>query len=248
MRQPVHFLPIATTLVALVFAIVVFLRYRERRSGPHLLWWAGGILVYGAGTFTEAAVTLAGWHEPLFRAWYISGALLGGAPLAQGTVYLLFSRRAANRMAAALITVVAIAATCVLLTPLNHALVEPYRLTGAVIEWRWVRMFSPFINTYAVIFLVGGAVVSALRFRRSAETHHRFVGNVLIAVGAILPGIGGMATRFGYTEVLYVTEFVGLALIWWGYRWNVRAPATAVSAIRTAASLPASVPSTRALR
>jgi hypothetical protein len=34
----------------------------------------------------------------------------------------------------------------------------------------------------------------------------RVIANVLIAIGAILPGIGGTATRMGYTEVLYVTE------------------------------------------
>lgn len=236
MRQPVHFIPIATTLIALVFAVVVYRRYLERRSGPHLLWWAAGIVVFGVGTLTEATVTLFGWHPAVFRAWYISGALLGGAPLAQGTVYLLFNRRTAHRLAAALVTAVTVAAVFVLLTPLDLGLVEPYRLSGKVIEWRWVRFFSPFINTYAVLFLVGGAVVSAMRFRRSADTHHRFVGNVLIAIGAILPGIGGTATRFGYTEVLYVTEFVGLILIWLGYRWNVRAPVPAPSAVRAPAA------------
>lgn len=226
MREPVHFIPIATTIVALAFAVVVFNRYRERRTGPHLQWWAAGILIYGVGTGTEAAVTLFGWQDAVFRAWYISGALLGGAPLAQGTVYLLLARRTANRLALVLVSVVAVAAVCALLVPVNEALVEPYRLTGRVMEWRWVRFFSPFINTYAFIFLVGGAVLSAIRYRSRADTYHRFVGNVLIAAGALLPGIGGTATRFGYTEVLYVTEFVGLVLIWMGYRWNVRAPVT----------------------
>ena len=224
MREPVHFIPIATTLVALVFAGVVFARYRKRRSGPHLLWWAGGILTYGVGTMVEAAVTLTGWHVVPFKAWYISGALLGGAPLAQGTVYLMFSRRTANRLTAVLVPFILIAATSVALSPVNTALVEPYRLTGSVMEWSWARLFSPFINTYAFVFLVGGAVVSALRYRRSVDTYHRFIGNVLIAIGALLPGIGGAATRFGYTEVLYVMEFVGLLLIWAGYRWNVRVP------------------------
>ena len=84
MREPVYFIPIFTTLMALVFATVVARRWRERRSGPHLLWWTFGILTYGAGTLTEASVTLFGWHEALFKAWYITGALLGGAPLAQG--------------------------------------------------------------------------------------------------------------------------------------------------------------------
>ena len=220
-RSPVHFIPILTTILAVVFATVVYRRYRERRTGPHLLWWSAGLLVYAMGTFTEAFVTLFGWNEGIFRAWYISGALLGGAPLAQGTVYLLLPRRTAHRLSAALIAAVALGAALVLLVPIGPELVEPHRLTGRVMAWPWVRAVSPFINLYALIFLVGGAAWSAVRFRRRRETHHRFVGNSLIAVGALLPGIGGSATRFGYTEVLYVTELVGLVMIWYGYRWNV---------------------------
>lgn len=226
MREPVHFIPIATTILALVFAVVILRRYGERRSGPHLLWWGLGILMYGVGTGTEAAVTLFGWSPGLFRAWYISGALLGGAPLAQGTVYLMIRRRTANAMAAALIAVVTVAAACVLLTPINPELAEVHRLSGRVMEWQWVRAFSPFINLYAAIFLIGGAVLSAVRFSRNRNMHHRVIGNVLIAVGALLPGIGGAATRFGHVEVLYVTELAGLLLIWMGYRWNVRSPVT----------------------
>ena len=224
MRGPVHFIPIVTTLVALVFAWVLFERYRERRPSPHLAWWAAGVLMYAVGTLTEASVTLLGWNEPTFRAWYISGALLGGAPLAQGTVYLMLPRRTANGLTALLVPFIVVAATCVLVTPVDYSLVEAHRLTGQVMEWTWVRGFSPFINLYAVIFLVGGAMLSAWRFRNSPATYHRFVGNCFIAVGAILPGIGGSFTRFGYTEVLYVTELVGILLIWIGYRWNVREP------------------------
>ena len=66
--------------------------------------------------------------------------------------------------------------------------------------------------------LVGGATLSAVRYARQPGQRHRFTGNVLIAVGALLPGIGGSATRFGHTEVLYVTELIGLVLILAGYR------------------------------
>lgn len=230
MRGPVHFIPIATTVLALAFAAAIFHRYRERRSGPHLPWWGAGILLYGVGTLTEASVTLFGWSEPLFRAWYISGALLGGAPLAQGTVYLLMRRRTANILAAILLTWIAFAAGFVLLTPIDHSLVETHRLSGGVMVWTWVRLLSPLVNAYAAVFLIGGAVYSALRFRRLTHLRHRFVGNVLIAIGALLPGIGGSATRMGYVEVLYVTELLGLCLIWLGYRWNVREPAPASTA------------------
>ncbi|HSG07631.1 MAG TPA: hypothetical protein VLA36_04725 [Longimicrobiales bacterium] len=218
----VSYIPIATTLVALLFAPVVFRRWKERRSGPHLLWWAAGILLFGVGTFTEAFTTLFGWNEWVFRSWYISGALLGGAPLAQGTVYLMFSRKLANRLSALLILTVVVASTVVILSPINYDAVELHRLTGRVMEWRGARLFSPFINTYAAIFLIGGAAMSAWRFRKDPTARHRFIGNVFIALGAFLPGIGGTATRFGHTEVLYIMEFLGLILIWIGYQYNVK--------------------------
>ncbi len=221
MRDAVHFIPIITTFVAAAFAPIVFRRWQMRKPAPHLFWWALGIALYGAGTLTESLTTLFGWHEWIFRSWYITGALLGGAPLAQGTVYLMFSRKTADRMAAVLVTVVLIAATVVILSPIDYAAVETHRLTGHVMEWRQARLFSPFINTYAAIFLIGGAVLSAWRFRSDPSARHRFLGNCFIAAGAFLPGIGGTFTRFGYTEVLYVTELLGLLMIWVGYRYNV---------------------------
>lgn len=214
----VHYVPLVTTVVAVVFAWVILRRYRARRSGPHLAWWGAGVLLYGVGTFVESAVTLFGWSEGLFRTWYISGALLGGAPLAQGTVYLLLARRTAHRMTAVLLPFIAVAALFVLLSPIDGSAVEPHRLSGRVLAWSWVRLFSPFINTYAFAFLVGGAVLSAVRARHRAGQHHRVTGNALIAFGALLPGIGGAFTRMGHTEVLYVTELAGILFIWLGYR------------------------------
>lgn len=218
----VHYVPIVTTILAAVFAVEIFQRYRQHPDRLHLLWWAIGVAVYGVGTFTEAATTLIGWNEPTFRAWYISGALLGGAPLAQGTVYLLLSRRTAHALSITLVSFVAIASIAVILSPINYAEVEAHRLTGRVFGWQWVRGFSPFVNLYAVVFLIGGAILSALRYSRDPATRHRVIANVLIASGAILPGIGGSATRMGYTEVLYVTELAGLVLTWMGYRLSVR--------------------------
>jgi hypothetical protein len=148
---------------------------------------------------------------------------MGGAPLAQGTVYLMLPRRRAHVLTAVLVTVVVAASVAVWLSPVQYALVEPHRLTGRVFEWTWVRRFSPFINLYAVIFLIGGAIVSAVRFSRDETTRHRMWANVWIAAGAMLPGIGGTATRFGHTEVLYITELLGLLMMWRGYALSVRA-------------------------
>jgi hypothetical protein len=223
----VHFIPIVTTILAVPFSLEIYRRYRQHPERLHLLWWALGIATYGVGTFTEAATTLLGWREPIFRAWYVSGALLGGAPLAQGTVYLLLSRRVAHALTALLLAYVAVATVAVYLSPIDYTLVETHRLSGRVFEWQWVRAFSPIVNLYAVVFLIGGAVLSALRYSADPATRHRMWANVFIAVGAILPGIGGTATRMGHVEVLYVTELVGMLLTWLGYRMSVRPMPTA---------------------
>lgn len=223
MPTPVHYIPIFTTILALTFAVVLFRRYRERGKA-HLLWWGIGMVTYAAGTITESLTTLIGWHEPIFRAWYITGALLGGAPLAQGTVYLLLSKKVADRLTSLLVTAVVVGGIFVWLSPITYDLVETHRLSGKVLAWHQVRYLSPFINLYALCFLVGGAILSAIRYASKRETHHRMLANIAIAAGGLLPGIGGTFTRFGHVEVLYVTEFLGLCLIAVGYRLST-APA-----------------------
>jgi hypothetical protein len=218
----VHFIPIVTTLLAVPFSLEIYRRYRQFPERLHLLWWSIGIATYGVGTFTESLTSLFGWQEPTFRAWYISGALLGAAPLAQGTVYLMLSRTVAHVLTAVLILYIVAASVAVMLSPIDYGVVETHRLSGRVFGWQWVRMFSPLVNLYAVVFLIGGAIASAFRYSADVATHHRMWANVLIAVGAILPGIGGTATRLGHVEVLYVTELAGMLLTWTGYRMSVR--------------------------
>ena len=94
---------------------------------------------------------------------------------------------------------------------------ESHRPTGAILEWRWVRLMTPFINLYAAAFLVGGAFLSARRYAKSGDFPERVRGNILIAVGGILPGIGGSMAKGGLVEALYIGECVGLVFIWLGY-------------------------------
>lgn len=215
--QPVHYIPILTTILSTLFAVRLYRHWRRKPQATYLLWWLIGLVTYAAGTLAESLTTVFGWSEPVFRAWYITGALLGGAPLAQGTVYLLLPRRTADRLTAALLSVVAFGAIAVLLSPIDHALVEPARLSGKVLEWHWVRLVSPWVNLYAVVFLVGGALWSAWKYSRDRDNATRMWGNLAIAVGTILPGIGGSFTRFGHVEVLYVTELIGVLFVWAGY-------------------------------
>jgi len=215
----VHYLPVLTTAIAATFFVVMLRAALIRRTGPHLAWWAFGVFAYGLGTLVEASITLAGNSVALTKAWYIAGALLGGYPLAQGAVYLHLRRRTANATAYATLAFVAFAACMVVLSPVDIAHLDPQRPQGALLAWHWVRWLTPFINLYAFVFLVGGAALSAVRFRKGP----RVLGNILIAIGALLPGIGGGLAKTGFVEALYVLELAGLILIWIGYGVMVRA-------------------------
>jgi hypothetical protein len=212
----VSYIPILTTLLSVYFLTRIIPHYRAKGS-PYLLWWTLGVLTFGMGTLTESINAIFGWSVWNTKVWYIVGALLGGYPLAQGSIYLLMNRRFADISAVVCSAFILIAAAFVLASPIVVPDGFDYRLDPGVFAWQWIRRFSPFLNTYAAIFLIGGAVYSAIRYSSVAEGRTRFIGNTLIAIGAILPGIGGYATRKGFVEALYVTELIGLTLIYFGY-------------------------------
>ncbi|MGE3172153.1 MAG: hypothetical protein AB7O97_05955 [Planctomycetota bacterium] len=216
-----HHLPILTTVLAALFLVRLAQRYRTHPS-THLLWYAFGIATFGLGTALESAITLAGNGPWLNKLWYAAGAVLGGYPLAQGTVHLLCAQRTARRLDFVTVPIVNVLVVLVLASPVVVSELEPHRPTGAVLGWSWLRLMTPLVNGYAALFLIGGAVLSAVRHGGVAGGRHRAVGNAAIALGALLPGIGGAMAKGGVVEALYVGELVGLALIWWGYAQCVR--------------------------
>jgi hypothetical protein len=213
----IYYIPIITSFLSICFFIEIYKHYLSKKK-KYLLWWMLGVVTFGLGTLSESLHALIGYNEFNLRFWYIIGALLGGFPLAQGTVYLLFSKKFANRTTIFFVSYIIIAAIFVILTPISIPEDFDGRLTGKVFEWTWVRFFSPLINLYAFIFLVGGAIYSAYKYFKMKNLLYRVYGNSAIAIGGILPGIGGSFTRAGYVEVLFVTELVGLAFIYIGYK------------------------------
>ena len=216
------YLPILSTFISAAFAWMILARYRLKRQSYHLLWWGIGIGTYGLGTLIESLVTLFGWQSALFKAWYIAGALLGGAPLAVGTILFCSERAPGASLIALLLAVVGVTSIFVILSPVRIDLVDPTMLSGKAPAWQSIRRVSPFINSLAALFLVGGAIYSAVRFFGHPESRHVSIGNIFIAVGALLPGVGGMGSRMGHTELLYIAEFIGVILIWIGYKYCQR--------------------------
>ncbi len=221
---PVHYLPILTTLISAAFLVALFRRAIPRHWPRHLLWWAIGVFTYGLGTTLESIITLTGNTPTLNRWWYWAGAILGGYPLATGTVYLLLKPRTAHILTAISLTLVVVASVAVFLSPLNIDAMDPHKPAGAVIGWSWVRLMTPFINIYAAFFLIGGAIYSSIHFLGDRRQRDRAIGTACIAAGGLLPGIGGSMAKAGIVEALYVGELAGIILIWIGYAFCIRRP------------------------
>ena len=152
----IYYIPIVSTIFCVYFSALLFIHWLNRKQKvAYLFVWSFGVFVYGLGTLTEALTTLFGWQIWLFKSWYIFGALLGGAPLAQGTIFLLASRRFAWASAILLSVIVTVLSIFVVLSPIDIPKEVGIHLSADVLTWQWIRNFSPFINIYAAIFLIG---------------------------------------------------------------------------------------------
>lgn len=81
-------LPALTSLLALAFSAALFDQWRERRGGFQLIWGIG-MLFFGVAAGAEALAGAWGWNEPLYRTWYLTGAVWTAGWLGLGTAFLL---------------------------------------------------------------------------------------------------------------------------------------------------------------
>ncbi len=85
-------LPFCSSLLSLVFCLLLFGQWRGRRHSYQAVW-AIGMLWYGLSAGTEFLGGAFGWSEPLYRAWYLIGAIWVAGWLGLGTVLLLGKTR-----------------------------------------------------------------------------------------------------------------------------------------------------------
>jgi hypothetical protein len=216
-----EYIPILSSILAFIFAfevLKIYLKFKRK----FVLWWTIGLFLFGLGTMAEGINSLFGWSETNFRFWFITGALFGGFPLAQGTVYLFLSEKIGDRTTIFWLIYLLIASSCVALSPLSIPADFNGKLSGDVLSWQWTRLFSPFINTYSFIFLFGGAVYSANQYFNQINRESKFIACLYISFGAILPSIGGIYMKIGYVYALYITEFIAILLIYRGFRIFVK--------------------------
>jgi hypothetical protein len=81
-------LPFLSSTLSFVFFVLLVDQWRERRR-PYQAVWAAGMLWYALSAGTEWIGGAFGWSEPLYKTWYLIGAIWVAGWLGLGTVYLL---------------------------------------------------------------------------------------------------------------------------------------------------------------
>ncbi len=209
--------PLLASLVSLAFALVVLDQYLGRKR-DHLLYWAIGLFAWSLGTFAEFVFEALGPRSLPFRIWYLSGAVITAAWLGMGTLALLAGRRRWVDMAVgalALATVIAYVRGFAADVDLERVR-QAGHLTGEAFPSS-VRLMTPWFNVFGTVALVGGAIWSAVALARKRMPSWRVQANVLIAVGSMLPALGGSASKAGHPEILYLTELAGAVVIFAGF-------------------------------
>jgi hypothetical protein len=218
-----HYLPIFSTLITFIFAASVFNRYKVKH-GKHHLFWGIGLVLYGIGTLTEVILIFTN-NDLALKFWYLCGAMLTAAWLGQGTINLLVRRKGvATILNNVLIIVSLLALVMVLLAPVTPAAATYNTAQPASAQYQDILtrsgvivLLTILLNIYGTFTLVGGAAYSAYIFWRKRILLNRMIGNILIAVGAILPALGGTFLKMGLPDFLYLSEFLGVILMYIGF-------------------------------
>ncbi len=200
-------------LVAVAFAMSTFDRWLVRRQRHELAWtFALGLFALGAAFLWIGAST--GWTLPVFRGFYLFGAIVNVPVLAAGTVYLLAGRKAGDRWAAGVALAAAFAAGVVLVAP-AHAIADPHVLPqGSDVFGALPRVMAAVGSAGGAMVVLGGALWSAWRYRRG----RMLWSNVLIATGTLVLGASGLLNSvLGEMEAFAVTLLAGVVLLYSGF-------------------------------
>jgi hypothetical protein len=205
-------LPVATVLVALLFAFLLLRSYRARPAGQKA-FWALGFALFAAAAACEAAAQRSGWSPALFRAYYLCGGVLTVAYLGAGSAWLKLRPRGRDVLLGALAVASAAAIATVVLAPVDTAALAATAggrppPNGAIGGHAFLWAIA--LNSFGTIFLVGGSALSILR-RQRVRT------NLWIGGGALVVALATGLSRSGDYSLVYAGELVGVALMFCGF-------------------------------
>ncbi len=216
-------LTLGSTIFSGVFTAHVLKQYLERRK-THQLVWMIGLLMYTLASLAEFLSEVLGWSVGLYRLYYLLAPSLV-AVLGLGSLYLLKDKRLAKVFAAYTALLFVAFLYFVATTDVNTAAFQPNTIVGGT-GWPAgspVRRFSPLFTVPGAILLIG---IAAYSYWKGRAWFNLFIGG-----GALVVASGGAMSSY-VPIALYISEFVGIALMYVGF-----VKSAAVVSARTAESV-----------
>jgi hypothetical protein len=169
--------------------------------------------------------------------------MLTAAWLGQGTVFLLVRRRGVAIGSAIALALVSLLSVGLLLAAPVSAAASGYNLSQPVsaqykeilVRNGGIIALTIILNIYGTLGLVGGALYSSYLFLRKHVLANRMYGNILIAAGALMPAMAGSFIKAGLFDWLYVSELVGVVLMYIGFLKATTSPVTQQKAVASMA-------------
>lgn len=206
-------------LVALVFAIQLARRWVSRKRTYELLW-ALSLLMYAIASAVVAIESVHGWTPFYFRLYWALGAVLNVPFLAAGEVHLMVRNRTAL-VAVDLILIFVVAYT---LGVLRTAAMDPHALAQHLPSGKHVfgagtpaHRLPQLISIPSYVVLLAGALLSAWRMRANAAIRDRFIGTLLIALGATVVAGGATFAAYGQMAGFTLTLMAGISVMFAGF-------------------------------
>jgi hypothetical protein len=214
-------LPSIAAIVAGVFSGLLVRQYLSRRR-PYQAVWAISLAMYALASLAVAAGAANGWSDRGFQIYWALGAVLNVPFLAAGEVLLLFRQRwVCWATMVALIFV-----TALTFSTLAGAAYDPVALAETLPSGKHVfgagtpaHQLPQLISIPSYLLLVAGALWSAWTMRGHPDLRDRFVGTLLIVLGATITAVGGSAfAALGKLALFSVALLAGIVAMFWGFR------------------------------
>ncbi|MBT8199103.1 MAG: hypothetical protein KJO36_01175 [Acidimicrobiia bacterium] len=212
---------LAAAGVATAFFVDLAMGYRVRPR-RHVAVWALAIAMYAIATWALVVGVVFGWTDPVFRVFYLFGAILNVPFLALGSLYLA-APKTASRLLEFFVIFGLLAAFVVITAPTVNTVPTDGLPAGSDVfaSFREVgptgpRFWALVANVLGTLVLIGLAIVSILRLARVNRTS--VLANGLVIAGVLAPVYGGTLFAFGEAGSFAASLLLGAILLWAGYR------------------------------
>lgn len=214
----------AAALVAVAFGLSTLERWLANRR-RHELAWSVALAMFALAASAMAAGAQGGWTGPVFRLFYLFGAIVNVPVLALGTVYLLGGARWGDRAAVGVAMAAAFSAGVIVMAPFTHRLPRDQLAQGSHVFGPLPRVLAAAGSGGGAMVIFGGAAWSAWRWWRAGrspatvvDAQRVAVSNLLIALGTLILAASGLLNSVvGAMTGFSLTLVAGITVVFAGF-------------------------------